>query len=243
MRVGRVSVLLSTTVAALTLSTAALSMAAPSDPMTQLIRDEMSRWPSDAASNSGHTVEEECGQSGWQKAKARLKVSQQGTKSRATIIMWQAKPNTLYTVWVRLRGTSPDGVEIGGSPMSGGGATPLLPGHSLDEAIGQSPPLPGTPDPVNGFTTDRRGRATWSVDLDFPLVGGAYPFHRAGDEAVADLIDAGSGWPLARTPTAIFDPRESALSGPFFIRVVSHCQDGLSHGLSPANRETWFQYP
>ncbi|MGI9597215.1 MAG: hypothetical protein ACR2QK_13715 [Acidimicrobiales bacterium] len=223
---------------------AVTTAAAPrSDFWSQVIRDDLDRWPSDAPSNSGHTVEEECGEDGWQDASGSLKVSQTGTGSRVTVTIRKAKPDTLFTVWVRLRGDGPDGDLIGPNPMSGGGATALVAGRELDTALLQSPPFEGTTDPGNGFTTDRRGNARWTIDLDYPIVGGAYPFRRAGVEAVQQLADTGSSGPLVRVPAPIVDPRDPAVSGPFLIRIVSHCQDGVAHGLSPAARETWFQYP
>ncbi len=209
----------------------------------EVVRSSLDRWPSDAPSNSGHTVEEECGESGWQKAQGQIKITQTDTRSRVTITIWKAKPNTLYTAWLRLNGTGPGGDTIGGNPMTGGGATALLPSSGLDTALLQSPPLPGTDDPLNGFTTNRDGRATWSTVLDFPVIGGAYPFQAASDEAVQALADAGSTWPLVRIPSPVVDPTDPDITAPFLIRVVSHCQDGLAHGLSPAARETWFQYP
>lgn len=214
----------------------------PSDFWSQVVRAELDRWPSDAPSNSGHTVDEECGEAGAE-ATARMTITQTGSGSRVTMTVRDARPDTLYTVWLRLRGDGPGGDAIGPNPMSGGGATALLPGTELDTALGQSPPFAGTTDPVNGFTTDRRGNARWTIDLDFPVIGGAYPFHRASAEAVQALADAGSSWPLVRVPAAVVDPTDDGIDGPFLIRVVSHCQDGLAHGLSPAARETWFQYP
>jgi hypothetical protein len=79
------------------------------------------------------------------------------------------------------------------------------------------------------------------IDLDFPLEGGAYPFNNMTAD---DLIAAQGKRPAAlATPAAIVDPRADNIDGPFMVRMVSHCQDGLGHGLSPSNREAWFQYP
>ena len=70
---------------------------------------------------------------------------------------------------------------------------------------------------------------------DFPVVGGAYPFQEAttsrpGFEGVPKVALA--------IPTP-----ETSSGTPFLIRVISHCTDQSSHGLSPATREAWFQYP
>ena len=81
------------------------------------------------------------------------------------------------------------------------------------------------------------------VALDFPLVGGAYPFQAMSDDAVNLLRGGGSSWPLERKPSPVANPADPNIGGPFMLRVISHCQDGLGHGLSPAQREAWFQYP
>jgi hypothetical protein len=40
---------------------------------------------------------------------------------------------------------------------------------------------------------------------------------------------------------AIVDARE--IDAPFTLRIASHCTDDLSHGLTPGNREGWFDWP
>jgi hypothetical protein len=132
---------------------------------------------------------------------------------------------------------------FGGSPLTGGGVTPLVPGYALDTVISHTPPFPGTSNPTAGFTTDAAGNADFEIDLDFPLVGGAYPFQRASDQAVQNLRSAGSPFPLVRIPSAVANPADPNISASYLLRIVSHCQDGLAHGLVPGPREAWFQYP
>ena len=205
------------------------------------------RRPPGSTSGSGDTIEANCAMdpsgNAWQGATASLKIRQDGTASLVTIDVRDAIPNTVYDVWLRMRGNGPDGSQIGGSPMTGGAATALAPGSALDDLLAVSPPLAGTANPVNGFTTDGNGNADWVIDLDFPVVGGAYPFQNASDGAVQNLIDAGSTWPLVRIPSPVVNPVDPNISAPFLLRIVSHCTDGLTHGLSPATREAWFQYP
>jgi hypothetical protein len=198
-------------------------------------------------SGSGHTILDNCGPSGGSQS-ATLAIRQSGEHSRVRIEVQDARPHTLYTVWLRLAGSGPgdenaaDGA-FGPNPMNGGGSTPLVPGSALDEMLWQSSPFPGTPTPANGFTTDSNGDATFRVDLDFPLLGGAYPFQRASDEAVHGLREAGSTWPLVRKPSPVANPGDPGISASFLLRIVSHCTDQQGHGLSPAVREAWFQYP
>jgi hypothetical protein len=212
----------------------------------QVINSEMPRRAPGSTSGSGDTVEANCpadpSGNAWQDAAADLQVTQVGDTSSVAIKIRNAVPNTVFTVWMRMAGSSSGG-SIGPNPMNGGGATPLLPGTALDQALSQSPPNAGTPTPANGFTTDKNGNAFFKIDLDFPVVGGAYPFHRASDSAIQALRDAGSTWPLINIPAAIVNPADGGIGGPFLLRVISHCTDGLGHGLSPAKREAWFQYP
>jgi hypothetical protein len=144
---------------------------------------------------------------------------------------------------MRMTGNGPDGSVIGGSPLTGGGATPFAPGSALDSMLHYTPPFPGSATPTNGFTTDSSGNATFSIGLDFPVVGGAYPFQKASAQAVADWQAAGGNATAERKPSPIVNPADPGISAPFLLRVISHCTDGLGHGLSPAKREAWFQYP
>jgi hypothetical protein len=115
--------------------------------------------------------------------------------------------------------------------------TPLASGSALGDLNDISPWVDpaGADSSANSFTTDKNGNANTSISLDFPMVGGAYPFQDAIGERPGQ---EGS----ANVPTAIVDPR-TGNGGPFLIRVISHCTDQKSHGLSPATREAWFQYP
>jgi hypothetical protein len=207
-----------------------------------VIQEVFSNRTDTQASGSGDTILDNCGPSSGNQT-ATLKVKQRGDSSKVQIEVRDANPNTLYTVWLRMRGYGPGGVTIGGSPMNGAGATPLSPGYALDDLLYDSPPFAGNPNPTNGFTTDANGDADFQTDLDFPVVGGAYPFQKASDEAVQALIDAGNTWPLVRIPSPVVNPEDPNISAPFLIRIVSHCTDQLGHGLSPGIREAWFQYP
>lgn len=206
-----------------------------------VIDDTMTRrGPDTVSGDKVSTVEANCATdpSGydWQLATAELMVRQVGGGSTVDIEVENAAPNTVFTVWLRIKGGS--GFNDAGSPLTGGGATPLAPGSALDGLNDYSPwgahPA-GSANPTNGFVTNKHGDGMFSIDLDFPIKRGAYPFHltstsRPGHESHANV------------PTAIADPTEGT-GGPFLIRVISHCTDGLGHGLSPGIREAWFQYP
>lgn len=228
-----------TALAAALLSMGAVSSAALAG--STVIDAGMTRRGPGSTSGSGDTVEANCpadpSGNAWQGATAMLEVKQKGAGSTVEIEVEGAAPNTLFTVWLRIKGKN--GLNPLGSPLTGGGATPLAPGSALDALNAISPWVnpTGAPGSANSFTTDVDGDAEFKIDLDFPLVRGAYPFQmtatsRPGHEGHANV------------PTAIADPREPGQEGtPFLIRVVSHCTDGASHGLSPATREAWFQFP
>lgn len=190
----------------------------------------------------GNNVENNCGDA-FAGASANISsyLNNDGT-THTEIELFGAAPNTHYTVWIRQAGSS-HGTSFGGAPITGGGATPYAPTSELQtliddwqDAIGSSVAR------ANGFYTDDDGEGELIVDVDFTAeAGGAYPYNRMG---AATLADARTKRPAAEaTPTAIVDPRDPDISGPFLIRMVSHCSDQKSHGVSPGAREPWFQYP
>ena len=206
------------------------------------------RFEPTESSNSGHTVINECGGAfdgsdypSQRPALAMFETFQSGYMTKINIILINGRPNTLYTIWLRIKGTDQDGNSFGGSPLSNGGATPLAASSDLDQLVADWIG-PGSQNPTNGFWTDNFGRGVLIKRLDFPLIGGVYPFNNLSTSALANIHANKNNTALA-TPTAIVDPRNDGVSGPFLLRIVSHCQDDLSHGLSPANRETWFDFP
>lgn len=209
-----------------------------------VINDDMPRRGPGSTSGSGDTVEANCptDPSGydWQNATASLKIQQEGSGSVAKIKVKGAVPDTLFTVWMRIQGGAGWNRDVNdnqGSPLTGGGATPLAPGSSLDDLNAISPwvDAAGAASSINSFTTNHKGKGEFTVALDYPVVGGSYPFYktatsRPGFETVPNV-----GYAI---------PSPDISDGtPFLIRVISHCTDQASHGLSPATREAWFQYP
>ena len=195
------------------------------------------------ASGSGHTVIDECGGGvdNFDGATATILNVQSSGTSKVTVHLKNANPNTHFTLWVRMKGKG-HGATVGGSPITGGGATPLAPSTALDDLVADWIGT-GSTSGANSFDTNHNGDATTTINLDFPLEGGAYPFNNMSHAAHLDVI-ANKNADAKAIPQAIVDPRGNLISSaPFMIRMVSHCQDGLGHGLSPSNREAWFQYP
>lgn len=211
---------------------------------SKVVDGPMSRIDPDKASGDGvSTVRNNCGggSNGFDGATAEIEIKQKGSGSEAEIELEGGVPNTLYTVWVRMKGAVHGGVSYGGSPMTAGGATPLSHTDGLAQLVFDWVVGPGSPTQPNGFITDANGDGEFKVDLDFPVVNGAYPFNRMehADHLLAQTKNPGAN-PI---PTAIVTLPDTRNEGPFMIRMVSHCQDQLGHGLSPAKREAWFQYP
>jgi len=200
------------------------------------------RLPADTVMVTGQSVTVDCQDSNatypyspydWPNAKATLEILQGVSTSRVTVEVSNARPNTLYTLWLRLRGEDASGNAFGGSPLTGIPGTPLIPTSELSDALTvfASPSARAK----NGFHTDEDGNGSITIDLDFPIVKGAYPFDKfegfdAGDER----------YPLespSAIPVAIVGP-----GGPFTLRLASHCVDGLSHGLVAGPHEGWFDW-
>jgi hypothetical protein len=208
------------------------------------IDDDLSRRGPNSTSGSGHTVEGNCGGPEYQGATGKLVISQENERSDVTVEIEDAVPNTHFTVWVRIKGAK-GLLNDAGSPWTGGGATPLCSGTEHAVLNAASPwnsggSLAGL---CNSFFTDGNGDGTLTASVNFPVVGGAYPFHQSFGAASHPTKGGG-----ADVPTAIADPRTGLIgtdgkTAPFLIRVVSHCTDDKNHGLSPATREAFFQYP
>jgi hypothetical protein len=178
-----------------------------------------------AESPSGHLMAVECSddQQTWTDATATIQVEQTSETTRVQIDVVDARPTTLFTAWLRLRGTDPEtGETFGGNPITDKGSTPLAPTSELPDLIALSESV-GASEAANAFTTDGNGTAQYSIELDFPMIGGAYPFDR--HDAELEPVDI-VGAPLA----------------PFMIRLASHCQDGLAHGVLQGDREIWFNW-
>lgn len=187
------------------------------------VQDAFTRLDPDTTDPNGQSVLSHCDGS-YDAASAMIKISQQHQTSQVMVTLTDARPDTFYTLWLRLRGktSGEDGETYGGSPITDAGSTPLAPSTALASLI-EVAEGPGDTAVANGFMTDETGAGELALTLDFPLVGGAYPFHKA-DPTLPPLAIVGS--PFA----------------PFMIRLVSHCSDNVGHGVSAGHREPWFDW-
>jgi len=226
-------------------------MAADSEAMDGMMEEEhdivhdapFTRHPADVESPSGNSVAVDCQDPDaeypyqpydWPDATAVLEVMQVGESSMVSVEVMNAKPETYYTIWLRLKGTDSNGNSFGGNPLTDGGATALAPSSELANLLASTGPGNGNDQQPNGFYTDAEGNASYSIELDFPL-NGAYPFHKFYDfDPTDERLPAEN--PVIH-PVAIV-----GVGGPYTLRIVSHCTDGLGHGLKSGDREWWFDW-
>jgi len=195
------------------------------------------RMAVDSSDPNGNSVEANCGET-YPDATATLDLVEQPGKTGVTITIANAKPNMLFTTWLRLKGTTDDGVSFGGNPLTGAGSTPLAPSSELANLLAATGAGNGSEQTPNGVRTDDDGNAVLEIEVDFPIDDGAYPFHKFADFDPSDeryRAEVPSAHPVAIVNSAAGD-----VDAPFMIRVVSHCTDNLAHGLEPAAREPWF---
>lgn len=189
-----------------------------------------------------------CGLSSmWPDASAKARLKQADGETKITIKVKDTVPNVFWTAWIRLAGVSPlswNGMSrMGSTPMAPMGALKILaattPDGNLDEdafPAGTGDNGEGSDDQINGFFTDEAGAGKLKIRLDFPLIKGAVPFHELNEDF--DPIAIGT------SPTV-----------PFTLRIVSHCEDNVGHGLVPGgqldieteqplstNHEIWFEW-
>lgn len=215
--------------------------------------EELSRWDPDTPSPTGQRVSVECNPAGttdpetWGDARAALLLNERQGTSKLTFRVRNARPDTLYTIWVRLLGEDSNGNPYGGSPLTGIPVTPLVTSDELPEQLAATLPNPGSDTLSNGFRTNRHGHGQLTLRVDFPISSGAYPFQRFPDfDAVADDIALTNPTNVARLggeaaairPVAITDGSQA----PATILIASHCVDDTGHGLLPGPHENWFTW-
>jgi hypothetical protein len=202
--------------------------------------EQMTRVPPEKVSPTGQSVAEDCGADAngaesWPSASARFSLSQHNGTSTVSIKMRHARPNTYYTLWLRLGGTDSDEAAYGRSPLTDIPATPLVNSQDLPVMLAATGPGNGNAAQPNGVLSDELGNATFRLRLDFSLVGGAYPFHRfPGFDPDDPRLPAAN--PAIR-PVSIPGPQ-----APFTVMIASHCGDGVGHGLLPGPHEEWLSW-
>jgi len=162
----------------------------------------------------------------WQDATAHLHLQQDGMTAEVTISVENARPDTLFTVWLMLNG---------GSPLMQTGATALIHSDEMAEAVALIDAPTSTV--TNGFTTDADGHGSVTLALDYAIVGGAFPFQNyAGFNAENPIF-------TRENPTAVATAIANARDGvPFTLRLASHCGDNLHNGLVAGQHEPWFDW-
>ena len=215
--------------------------------------EELDRWEADRPSPTGQSVTVECNADTvgepetWPQARATMRLNERHGTSTLTFRVRNARPETLYTVWVRLLGTDSEGNPYGGSPLTGIPVTPLAPTDELPDQLAATLPNPGSDTLSNGFRTNRRGNGRLTITVDFPISSGAYPFQRfphwedvKGDIALTNAtnVERLGGQPARLLPVAITD----GIQAPATLLIASHCVDDTGHGLLPGPHENWFTW-
>ncbi|MEM7132324.1 MAG: hypothetical protein AAF702_38835 [Chloroflexota bacterium] len=169
----------------------------------------------------------------WPDAAATLEIRQGAGMSTVAIEVSNVRPNTYYTMWLRLLGEDVNGVKFGGNPLMGIPGTPLVPSDYLDEML-EAVSTP-TDAGIHGFHSGEDGNGSLYLELDFPIINGAYPFQNF------EGFDASDERFKLEQPS--IPPVAIAMVGaPFTLRLASHCTDGMGHGLLPGPHEGWFDW-
>ena len=215
--------------------------------------EDMDRWDAATPSPTGQSVAVECNPPGateietWPEASATIRLLERSGQSTLTFRVRDARPNTLYTIWVRLLGTDSEGNPYGGSPLTGIPVTPLVASENLPAQLAATLPNPGSDELSNGFRTNAAGDGRLTLEVDFPITSGAFPFQRFPDwdQAKTDIaltnpgnLERLGGVPAAIKPVAITDGNQA----PATILIASHCVDDAGHGLLPGPHENWFTW-
>lgn len=163
-------------------------------------------------------------------ASARLFLHQRNGTTWVFVNVRNAVPSTFWTVWVRMERPSPltnAPVMALANPSDIAALASATPDASLTAAakaialVGDDGS--GSTTLANGFWTNAVGHGWFGIRLDYPLVRGAFQFTEFHES-------------LARVAIG------NAPNAPFALRVASHCEDQVGHGLVPGKHEMWFDW-
>ena len=167
-------------------------------------------------------------------ARATLTIVQRHGRTAGIITVIDAMPDTIFTIWIRISGTS---------PLTG---KPLTPFANVNDYITLAQTAPdavltdaarvlgaggndgsGSADLsvlLNAFQTDSEGNGKFAFDLDYMLIGGVLPFER---------LDS------TLEPVAI---RSAETEDARIVSIVSHCASNRGYGLvaEAVANESWF---
>ena len=207
---------------------AVLLVVLPADASGSHRSNRFERWDPETDSPTGQNVAEDCNQAGgtdletWSQATANIRLKERSGRTKMTFVLRNARPDTLFTVWLRLSGEDSQGNPFGGNPLTGLPVTPLIASRNLPNQLTATPPHMGSDELSNGFRSDKDGNGRLTLSVDFPITSGAYPFQRFPDfdehnDDVALTNDANAarlgGQPASIKPVAIPDgsqaPRRS----------------------------------
>lgn len=209
---------------------------------------EYRQVPADFKMPTGQSIAIECQDEGaeypyspydWPDRKATMTIEQYATTTNIHIEMTGVKANNYYTMWLRLLGTDAQGTMYSGNPLIGIPGTPLLPSTELDEALAFTGKGNAKVGLSNGFWSDENGNAIFSTTVDFPMIGGVYPFHKFEN---FDATDARFTSPFKEDAPLAHPVAIASTNAPFTLRIASHCESNKNFGLFPGPHEGWFDW-
>lgn len=203
-----------------------LSIAGINSARAQTVANFKNVFPIDSADYPAKEKIKNCGGE-YKTQSARLVMYEYGGQTLIYISVKRSVPNAFLTIWLKHAGTS---------PLTGAGATPLA---NPDDIVALSDITPaanltatamalglmgddgsGGTVAANGFWTDSRGNGTFIALLDYPVTRGAFQYSE-----FSNTLN-----PLASD------------NMPFTLRIISHCFDGVAHGLIPGKHEQLFDW-
>ena len=112
------------------------------------------------------------------KASATIQINERNDGTTGVVLkVKKAKPNHIYTMWIKLAGVS---------PLTGAGATPAAGAADIQAIIDNSESDSAAG--ANAFYTNAAGNGTLHITLDFLLSDGIYPFSQHDGDLSDGLI-------------------------------------------------------
>lgn len=193
-------------------------------------------FPKDADHSNRCTSTTGMNESTLKNATAQLEIKAENGKTTGKIILKNGMPETVYTIWIRMDGTSPL-TEKTATPLANPSDLKTLATVTLDDVFtdaardlgfaGDDGSGSGNLSILkNAFQTDANGAAEFDVDLDFELIGGDYPFDEVDSSLSAVKIN------------------DETTTDNRIISIVSHCNTNKGYGMvgktPEVPNEGWF---
>ena len=156
----------------------------------------------------------------WPNASASIEIEQENGATEVEIEVEDAAPNTLFTVWLMHEEPNPLTANRPFTALANPSDIAQLATYTPATALSDTAMAlglvgddgSGSVNAINGFRTDANGEGEISLNLDFPLIKGAYQYQEFNGNLKANAT--------GHTPL-----------GGVKLVIVSHCVDDRAHGL------------